>query len=99
MCFSLEASVTFAAIGLGTCGILLARGRPSWAWGLFLYFAVMEMLQAAQYMAMASDESASSHGSAGPMCMGAPGRGSMLNKTLMVASWVHICFQPWVVNR
>lgn len=57
MCFSLEASLAFAGLGLVASALLYARGRP-------MFFATMELLQAAQYVVMAYDDSSSRlHGS------------------------------------
>lgn len=103
MCFSLEASLGFTALGLVTGGILYARGRPAWAWSGIVYAACMELLQAMQYAVMAYDDAASGPtGSASgsrSMCISAPGRGSWANKLLMVLSWAHIALQPYYFNK
>ena len=97
MCFTLQASLAYAAVGYAVGVFLYFRGRQASAWGLFVYFAVMETLQALQYAAMASETDAAATGA--PACMGAPGRGSFPNKMLMIISWAHICFQPYIVNK
>jgi hypothetical protein len=45
MCFSQPGSLAFALLGLGTAALLKARGHPFRRYGLFLYFALMEVIQ------------------------------------------------------
>jgi hypothetical protein len=45
MCFSQRGSLGFFALGAGTGLFLKARGSPTRRYQLFLYFALMELIQ------------------------------------------------------
>lgn len=50
MCWSGEASLTVATIGVAGAFWARSRGSPNGRWGTVLYFSGMELLQAATYM-------------------------------------------------
>lgn len=45
MCFSQGGSLTFLGLGLGTGLFLRSQGRPTRHYALFMYFALMELIQ------------------------------------------------------
>lgn len=62
MCFSQPGSLAFFALGAGTGLFLKARGSPRRRYQLFLYFALMELIQFGVSLSPAiADSSAASH--------------------------------------
>lgn len=82
MCFSGEASATFAALGLFASWWVYTRtSNIELASGIFFFFT-MELLQAVQYFFLAD-------GLASPVCE------TTMNKILTILGFLHICLQPY----
>ena len=82
MCFSLEMSAAFSAIGLfATWWIYSKTNNTGLAMGVF-YFFLMEFLQAIQYLFIAPNLDS-------PIC------DTTVNKVLTILGFLHICFQPY----
>jgi len=82
MCFSLEMSAAFSAVGLFASYWIYSRTcNTELASGVFFFFA-MEFLQFVQYFFIAPNIDS-------PLC------DSIINKTLTILGFLHICFQPY----
>jgi len=82
MCFSMEMSATFAAIGLFSSWWIWAKtNNTGLASGVFFFFT-MEFLQVIQYLYIAPDMNS-------PIC------DTTVNKILTLAGFLHICMQPY----
>jgi len=82
MCFSMEMSATFAAIGLFASWWIWAKtSNGQLASGVFFFFA-MEFLQVIQYVFIAPNLDSE-------IC------NTFINKALTVAGFAHICMQPY----
>jgi len=82
MCFSMEMSATFAAIGLFCSYWIYSKtSNTALASGVFFFFT-MELLQSIQYLFIA--ESLDS-----PICE------TFMNQFLTVLGYLHICLQPY----
>ena len=82
MCFSMEMSAVFAAIGLAVSWWIYSRtSNTGLASGVFFFFT-MELLQALQYFFIAPALDS-------PICE------TLINKVLTVLGFLHICLQPY----
>lgn len=82
LCFSMEMSATFAAIGLFASWWVWSRtSNTALASGVFFFFT-MEALQAVQYFFIAPDLNS-------PIC------DTFINKFLTLLGFLHICLQPY----
>lgn len=82
LCFSMEMSATFAAIGLFSAWWIWSKtNNTALASGVFFFFT-MEFLQVLQYLVIAPDMNS-------PLC------DTMINKVLTLAGFLHICMQPY----
>lgn len=85
MCFNFPMSSAFALLGLGLpFWIKRSTGNKWLAVGVF-YFFTMELLQAIQYVFLAT-------GLDSPIC------DTLVNKVLTILGFLHICFQPWACH-
>eukprot|EP00955_Chlamydomonas_euryale_P088624 364397-Chlamydomonas_euryale.AAC.31 len=90
MCFSARASLVFAAIAIGVAAFVWRRpGSTPHASLLLVYFAIMEVIQAAQYGYL--EEPCPRLDGAAP---------NALNQYLMALTYVHVTaqLQPLAVN-
>mmetsp|Transcript_25716 Transcript_25716/g.36141 ORF Transcript_25716/g.36141 Transcript_25716/m.36141 type:complete len:272 (-) Transcript_25716:63-878(-) len=82
MCFSMEMSAAFAAIGLFSSWWIYSKtSNTGLASGVFFFFT-MELLQAVQYFFIAPSLDS-------PIC------DTFINKFLTVLGFLHICLQPY----
>lgn len=82
MCFSMEMSATFAALGLFCSWWIYSKtSNTALASGVFFFFT-MELLQAIQYFFIAPTFDS-------PIC------DSFMNKLLTVLGYLHVCLQPY----
>ena len=82
MCFSMEMSAAFAAIGLfASWWIWSKTSNTQLASGVFFFFT-MELLQAIQYFFIAPSLDS-------PIC------DTIINQVLTIAGFLHICLQPY----
>jgi len=82
MCFSMEMSALFAAVGLFCSWWIYSKtSNTSLASGVFFFF-LMELLQAIQYFFIADTIDS-------PIC------DTFINKFLTVLGFLHICLQPY----
>ncbi|CAF0906828.1 unnamed protein product [Rotaria sp. Silwood1] len=82
MCFSMEMSAAFAALGLfASWWIWSKTSNTQLASGVFFFFT-MELLQAIQYLFIAPNIES-------PIC------DTIINQVLTIAGFLHICLQPY----
>eukprot|EP01110_Echinostelium_bisporum_P002091 TRINITY_DN14_c0_g1_i1.p1 TRINITY_DN14_c0_g1~~TRINITY_DN14_c0_g1_i1.p1 ORF type:complete len:271 (+),score=115.49 TRINITY_DN14_c0_g1_i1:618-1430(+) len=82
MCFSMEMSATFAAVGLFSAWWIWSKtNNTQLASGVFFFFT-MEFLQAIQYFFIAPNLDS-------PIC------DTLINQVLTVLGYLHICLQPY----
>eukprot|EP01114_Cavostelium_apophysatum_P006973 TRINITY_DN185_c0_g1_i1.p2 TRINITY_DN185_c0_g1~~TRINITY_DN185_c0_g1_i1.p2 ORF type:complete len:282 (+),score=65.92 TRINITY_DN185_c0_g1_i1:86-931(+) len=82
MCFSMEMSASFAAVGLFSSWWIYSRtSNTALASGVFFFFT-MELLQAIQYFFIAPNIDS-------PIC------DTFMNQFLTVLGFLHICLQPY----
>lgn len=82
MCFSMEMSAAFAAIGLfASWWIWSKTSNTQLASGVFFFFT-MELLQSIQYLFIAPNLDS-------PIC------DTIINQALTIAGFLHICLQPY----
>ncbi len=82
MCFSMEMSAAFAALGLfASWWIWSKTSNTQLACGVFFFFT-MELLQAIQYVFIAPNIDS-------PIC------NTIINQVLTIAGFLHICLQPY----
>lgn len=82
MCFSMEMSAAFAAVGLFSSWWIWSKtNNTQLASGVFFFFT-MELLQAVQYFFIAPNIDS-------PIC------DTIINQVLTVLGYLHICLQPY----